>query len=68
MIGAAVVYGKPGHASHIGVVVRLEPLLLSVEGNTSLDGFSSNGVAVDLKLVSQRRVLGYVQPQSPEPA
>jgi hypothetical protein len=62
MIGAAVVYGKPGDASHIGVIVRVIPLLLAVEGNTTLDGFSRNGVAVDLKLVNTDRVLGYVYP------
>jgi hypothetical protein len=57
-----VVYGIPGDASHIGVVVRTEPLLLSVEGNTSIDAFSRNGVAVDLKQVNRPRVLGYVSP------
>jgi len=62
-IGSAVVYGKPTDASHIGVIVRVEPLLLSVEGNTSLEGYSRNGVAVDLKLVNQARVLGYVRAQ-----
>lgn len=62
--GAAVVYGKPGDANHIGVVVRLTPLLLSVEGNTSIGGeFSRNGVAVDLKEVSRSRVLGYIHPR-----
>jgi hypothetical protein len=62
IIGAAVVYGTPADANHIGVVVRTTPLLLSVEGNTSLAGFSRNGLAVDLKQVSAERVLGYVHP------
>lgn len=62
--GAAVVYGTPGDASHIGVVVRVTPLLLSVEGNTSIGGeFSRNGVAVDLKEVNRPRVLGYIYPR-----
>jgi hypothetical protein len=61
-IGRAVVYGVPGDASHIGVVVRVSPLLLSVEGNTTLEGFGRNGVAVDLKLVNRPRVLGYIDP------
>lgn len=61
-IGRAVVYGTPGDASHIGVVVRVQPLLLSVEGNTTLEGFGRNGVAVDLKLVQTDRVLGYIDP------
>jgi CHAP domain len=62
--GAAVVYGTstPLDATHIGVVVRVGPLLLSCEGNTSLGGFSRNGVAVDLKLVNTDRLLGYVWP------
>jgi hypothetical protein len=64
-LGAAVLYGKPGDASHIGVIVRVTPLLLAVEGNTALEGFSRNGVAVDLKLVSGRAVLGYVYPEAP---
>ncbi len=66
IIGSAVVYGKPGDASHIGVIVRTDPLLLSVEGNTSLGGFDRNGVAVDLKSVDKSRVLGYVYPVSKE--
>lgn len=58
--GAAVLYGVPGDASHIGVIVRLKPVLCAVEGNTSMSGFSRNGVAVDFKEVALKRVLGYV--------
>ncbi|MGH7323703.1 MAG: hypothetical protein ACREJ9_03545 [Candidatus Rokuibacteriota bacterium] len=57
-----MVYGTFTDASHIGVVVRTNPLLLSVEGNTALMGYSREGVAVDLKLVASDRVLGYVHP------
>jgi hypothetical protein len=60
-IGSAVVYGRAGDASHIGVVVRVDPLLLAVEGNTALEAYSRNGVAVDLKQVNPARVLGYVR-------
>jgi hypothetical protein len=60
--GAAVLYGKPGDASHIGVVVRTSPVVLSVEGNTSLAGYSREGIAVTLKAVAMDRVLGYVLP------
>lgn len=63
-LGWAVLYGVPGDARHCGVVVRVEPLLLSVEGNTSLGGFSRNGVAADLKLVATHAVLGYVEPEA----
>jgi hypothetical protein len=66
-LGAAVLYGRPGDASHIGCVVRVTPLVLSVEGNTTVEGAefsaSRNGVAVSLKEVTSRDpVLGYVLP------
>lgn len=62
-IGAAVVYGTVADANHIGVVVRVKPLLLSVKGNTSIGGeCSRNGVAVDLKEVNRSRVVGYIVP------
>lgn len=58
--GAAVLYGIPGDASHMGVVTRLSPILCSVEGNTIVGvSFSRNGVAVDFKEVALKRVLGY---------
>lgn len=61
--GAAVLYGVGSDAQHIGVVVRVTPLLLAVEGNTSLGGYDRNGVAVSLKLVNAPRRLGYVHPE-----
>lgn len=64
-LGAAVLYGKPGDASHIGIVVRVDPLVLSVEGNTTIEsGFDRNGIAVALKVVDSKQdpLLGYVQP------
>lgn len=63
-IGAAVVYGKDGDAEHIGVVVRLQPILLTVEGNTSLDaGNVREGIAVDLRnRQGSTWILGYVRP------
>lgn len=66
-IAAAVVYGAHGVASHIGVIVRTTPLLLSVEGNTSLSGaFDPDGVAVALKETNIARVLGYITPVAGE--
>lgn len=63
--GYGVLYGVGDDAQHCGVVVRITPLLLSVEGNTSLGGqFSRNGVAVDLKEVNQPRRLGYIIPSA----
>ncbi|MEO6564803.1 MAG: hypothetical protein ABIO63_02105, partial [Casimicrobiaceae bacterium] len=64
-LGAAVLYGKPGDATHIGLIVRLDPVALSIEGNTSIEsGFSRNGIAVSLKIVdpSTDPVLGYAHP------
>jgi hypothetical protein len=61
--GSAVVYGSNGIATHIGVIVRVTPQLLSVEGNTSIAGDSDpDGIAVALKQVATSRVLGYIKP------
>ena len=62
VIGAAVVYGTPTDAQHIGVVVRTDPLLLSVEGNSAFAQFSREGLAVTLRLVAKDRLLGFVHP------
>ncbi len=61
-IGYAVVFGTPSDASHIGVVVRVKPVLASVEGNTSLGGYNRNGFAIDMKQTDTGRVVGYVKP------
>lgn len=62
--GSAVVYGRNGVAVHIGVIVRVSPVLLSVEGNTSIAGdFDADGLAVALKRVDVARVLGYIAPR-----
>jgi hypothetical protein len=60
-LGALVLYGKPGDANHVGIVVRVSPVVLSVEGNTQIDsGFSRNGIGVGLKMVTATDpVLGY---------
>lgn len=62
-VGSAVIYGAGGIAVHMGVVVRLGPVLLSVEGNTTLAGFGVTGVAVTLKEVARDRVRGYAVPR-----
>jgi len=62
--GNAVVYGHDGLAIHIGVIVRVSPVLLSVEANTSIDGgFDAGGIGVTLKRVTTARVLGYIVPR-----
>ena len=73
-IGAAILYGhrrrgpvRPDmDAQHIGIVVRLEPLMLTIEGNRGFAGATSNGVAVDIGPVVLRRILGYVHPVAAE--
>lgn len=61
--GYLVLYDFAGvkEADHIGVVVRLDPVRLTVEGNTSLSGYSREGLLVDLKPLNTNAVLGYVQ-------
>ncbi len=67
-IGAAILYGvrrkgpvRPDmDAHHIGIVVRLDPLMLTVEGNRGYAGATNNGVAVDIGPVVRRDILGYV--------
>lgn len=63
--GAAVLYGKPTDASHIGIVVRTDPRLFTCEGNTGTEEHSRNGYVVWPKEISgddELRVLGYVMP------
>lgn len=70
-LGAAVLYGVEGDARHIGLVVRLAPLILSIEGNTTVEtGFSRNGNAVALKIVDPRTdpILGFCSPVPVIPA
>jgi hypothetical protein len=71
--GAAVVYtngkknaggrydGQPD-AVHMGLVLRVQPVLLSIEGNTILGAFDRNGFVQALKEVDRSRVLSYVAP------
>lgn len=62
-IGFMVLYGTGIDATHCGVIVRVEPYLLSVEGNTTVGGFSRNGEFAALKAVDKTRVLGYIVPR-----
>ena len=64
-VGSAVLYGVPGDARHMGIIIRTTPVVLSIEGNTTVEGsaFERNGTAVGLKIVNERDpVLGYVHP------
>lgn len=66
--GCAVVYGVPGDAHHIGIIIRTDlesGMTLSLEGNTTVEGskFERNGTAVGLKVVNQHDpVLGFIHP------
>jgi hypothetical protein len=71
--GAAVVYtnGKKNaggrydgqlDAVHIGLVLCVQPVLLSIEGNTILGAYDRNGFVQALKEVDRSRVLSYVAP------
>jgi hypothetical protein len=72
--GAAVVYTNGRRiergryagqldAVHIGLVLRLTPELLAVEGNTTLGRFDRNGYVLALKEVDTRRVMAYIAPE-----
>lgn len=61
--GALVLYGTPADAHHIGLVVRVAPYAISIEGNTSFSGFTTNGEAVLLKKVDPTKVVGYAYPR-----
>src|SRR5258708_16281296 len=77
--GAAVVYTNgqvvsggrydgQHNAVHIGLVLRVQPVLLSIEGNTVLGAFDRNGWVQALKEVDTKRVLCYVAPLRTDPS
>jgi hypothetical protein len=51
-------------AIHIGLVLRVQPVLLAIEGNTVVSAFDRNGFVQALKEVDTSRVLSYVSPAS----
>ncbi len=55
-------YAGRKDAVHIGLIVRVNPRLMSVEGNTTLGKYDRNGDVQTLKDVDAKRVLGYVAP------
>lgn len=68
VIGSLILYGT-GKASdpsnHVGLVIRLSPLVMSFEANTSMDGqFNREGFCFDRKIISRLtpNVLGYCHP------
>jgi len=72
--GDAILYGANGTAHHIGIIVRLpdkssgQDIMLSIEGNRSYAGTTSNnGVAVDIGPVLRADIMGFIRPQSALP-
>lgn len=62
-IGAAILYGSPSDAHHIGIVESVDGnIVKTIEGNTSGGGFSRNGVGVFKKKTTRAKALGYVLP------
>jgi hypothetical protein len=55
---------------HIGLVLRVTPVLMSIEGNTTLGKYDRNGYVQALKEVDRSRVLCYILPgiATPKPA
>lgn len=62
-IGSAILYGVRGDAHHIGIVVRLDPIVLTIEGNRAFAGTTNNGVAVDIGPPMRKDILGYYHPR-----
>lgn len=50
-------------AVHLGLVLRTTPVLLSIEGNTTLGKYDINGYVQALKRVDPDRVLCYINPE-----
>src|SRR5450759_1043677 len=74
--GAAVVYTNGNKitggrydgqldAVHIGLVLRVRPVLLAIEGKPVLGAFDRNGFVQALKEVDPKRVLCFIAPWAP---
>jgi hypothetical protein len=64
VVGAAVLYGKPSHAHHIGIVSSILPngSITTIEGNTSGGEFNRNGCGCFSKTPKSSGIIGYVIP------
>lgn len=61
--GDVVLYGVPGNGQHIGLVWRVSPMVITLEGNRGVAGDNTNnGVCVGLGPVTRRDVLGILRP------
>ena len=60
-------YAAQFDAVHIGLVLRVEPVLMSIEGNTTLGKYDRNGFVQALEEVDQDRVYTYILPGDGQP-
>jgi hypothetical protein len=51
-------------AVHLGLVLRVAPVLLSIDGATTIATYDREGFVQVLKPVDQSRVLGYVRAEA----
>jgi hypothetical protein len=70
-VGSVVLYMSGGNKSkshHCGIVLRVDNgYTVSIEGNTTLNGYSNNGLFCGLKEVALDKVIGYVHPLEATP-
>lgn len=68
IVGAVVLYGSGNQSHHCGIVLRTDnSYLLSIESNTSLNGYSREGLMCAVKEIARDKVLGYCWPIAVEP-
>jgi hypothetical protein len=58
---ASGVYAGQLDAVHMGLVLRVHPVLCSIEGNTTLGPYDRNGYIRSIKAVERARVLCYIR-------
>ena len=70
VLGGAIVYGRHNNPEHIALVIRLSPLLMTEEANTTADGrYNREGVIFDRRVVDLKtndRVLGFIDRLPPD--
>jgi hypothetical protein len=63
VVGALVLYGVGNKSNHCGIMIRVDNgYRISLEGNTSLNGYSREGLFYALKETALDKVLGYIHP------
>lgn len=63
IVGAMVLYGANRISHHCGIVLHCDQgYMVDIEGNTSLNGYSREGLLCGIKDIALDKVLGYVWP------